>query len=421
MCTSTSSTDSTRETAGPPSTARGGVTGPILLVLALLSAVAPFATDLYLAAFPEMTEELHASETAVQLSLTAFLIGVTVGQLTFGPLSDRFGRRTPLLVGSVLCVAAGVVTVMAPTVGVLVAARFVQGLGGAAGMVIGRAIIADLAVGKQAARAFSLMMIVGGVAPVVAPLIGGFLVGPFGWRGILSVVLALSVAMLVSIVTVIRESLPPEKRSRRKGDTSSAEQAPSILRNRQFVSYSVAFAFAFAVLMGYISASPFLYQDMIGLSSSQYGLTFGANSLCLVCVSALSARLVATHAVRDLMRIGLLVMSSATIVFAILVATSAPSWSLAIPLVAVVGSLGLVLGNGTALALSSAGARAGRASAVIGALQFGIAAVVSPLVSIKGSATAAPLAIVMIVAAAVSLCAFTIAGRSQTEITEQPV
>ncbi len=160
----TTDTDSVHTPAASLPSRSSSITTPLLLVLGLLSAVAPFATDLYLPAFPQMATELATSATTVQLTLTAFLVGVTAGQLVFGPLSDRFGRVPPLVAGAVLCVIASAVAVFAPNVAVLVAARLFQGLGGAAGMVIGRAVISDLSTGKAAARAFSLMMIVGGVA-----------------------------------------------------------------------------------------------------------------------------------------------------------------------------------------------------------------------------------------------------------------
>ena len=180
----------------PASGARIG--GFLLVTLALLAAAAPFATDLYLPAFPAMVDDLGTGSIGVQLSLTAFLVGVGVGQVMFGPLSDRIGRRGPLLVGTAVYVLAGAATALAPTIGLLVAARFVQGVSGAAGMVIGRAIIADLARGRQAARAFSVMMLVGGVAPVVAPLAGSLLAGPVGWRGLLWIVAAIGALALVA-------------------------------------------------------------------------------------------------------------------------------------------------------------------------------------------------------------------------------
>jgi DHA1 family bicyclomycin/chloramphenicol resistance-like MFS transporter len=247
-----------------------GITGPLLVVLALLSALAPFATDLYLPAFPVMTGDLDTSATAVQLTLTSFLIGIALGQLVFGPLSDRFGRFWPLIIGALVCVAASAVAALAPTVAVLIIARFVQGLAGAAGMVIGRAIISDLAVGAAAARAFSLMMIVGGVAPVIAPIVGSLLVDDFGWRGILWVVGGIAVVMLVAAASVVRESHTTERRHAARLHHQTHGSPLSALKSRTYVGNTLTFGFAFAVMMAYISASPFVYQVMIGLSATGY-------------------------------------------------------------------------------------------------------------------------------------------------------
>ncbi|MGN6408348.1 MAG: multidrug effflux MFS transporter [Curtobacterium sp.] len=411
----TTDTGSTRALAATPTTRQQGITTALLLVLGLLSAVAPFATDLYLPAFPQMTTELQASATTVQLTLTAFLVGVTAGQLVFGPLSDRFGRVPPLLAGAALCVLASAAAVLAPNVGVLVVARLLQGLGGAAGMVIGRAVISDLATGKPAARAFSLMMIVGGVAPVVAPLLGGLLTGPIGWRGLLTIVLGLSVLMLVAVLAVVRETHLRSRRDalraerRATGTTGSPLRA---LRSRTFVGYTAVFGFAFAVMMAYISASPFLYQDMLGLGTVGYGLAFGCNALALMGVSILSAKLTATRSVTGVLALGIVLVLASTVAFALLVVTSAPVFWLAVPLFTAVGSLGLVLGNATALALGAVPQAAGSASAVLGALQFGLAALVSPLVSIGGEGTAAPLAVVMLAAAVVAVVAL-VAARGR--------
>ncbi len=411
----TTDTGSIRAHAATPTTRQQGITTGLLLVLGLLSAVAPFATDLYLPAFPQMTTDLQASATTVQLTLTAFLVGVTAGQLVFGPLSDRFGRVPPLLAGAALCVAASAAAVLAPTVGVLVVARLLQGLGGAAGMVIGRAVISDLATGKPAARAFSLMMIVGGVAPVVAPLLGGLLTGPIGWRGLLGIVLGLSVLMLVAVLAVVRETHLRSRRDalraerRASGATGSPVRA---LRSRTFVGYTAVFGFAFAVMMAYISASPFLYQDMLGLGTVGYGIAFGCNALALMGVSILSAKLTATRSVTGVLTLGIALVLASTVAFALLVVTAAPVFWLAVPLFTAVGSLGLVLGNATALALGAVPQAAGSASAVLGALQFGLAALVSPLVSIGGEGTAAPLAVVMLAAAVVAVVAL-VAARGR--------
>ncbi len=394
--------------AAAPTTTRG-ITTALLLVLGLLSAVAPFATDLYLPAFPQMTTELHTSATTVQLTLTAFLVGVTAGQLVFGPLSDRFGRVPPLVAGAALCVLASVAAVLAPNVGVLIVARLLQGLGGAAGMVIGRAVISDLASGRAAARAFSLMMIVGGVAPVVAPLLGGLLTAPLGWRGLLTIVLGLSVAMLVAVLAVVRETHLRSRRDALRAERAGSGSPVRALRSPAFIGYTAVFGFAFAVMMAYISASPFLYQDMLGLGTVGYGVAFGCNALALMGVSILSAKLTATRSVVGVLSVGIGLVTASTVAFGLLVVTGAPVFWLAVPLFTAVGSLGLVLGNATALALGAVPSAAGSASAVLGALQFGLAALVSPLVSIGGSTTAGPLAVVMLAAAVVSVVALLLA------------
>ncbi|MGA1813975.1 multidrug effflux MFS transporter [Frondihabitans sp. 4ASC-45] len=392
-------------------TGHKGLTPGLLVVLALLSALAPFGTDLYLSAFPVMTRELDTSATAVQLSLTAFLIGIAIGQLVFGPLSDRFGRLRPLLIGAVICIAASAVAALAPTIGILIAARLVQGLTGAAGMVIGRAIISDLAVGKAAAKAFSLMMIVGGVAPVVAPLVGSLLVSSIGWRGILWVVFGIVAVSAIAVAAVVRESHTPERRAAAVSAAAAGSSGLRDLRSRVFVGNTLAFAFAFAVMMAYISASPFVYQTMIGLSAPQYGLLFGLNAVGLVAMSAISAKLAATRPERSLVGVGLALILVATLAVLALVLLGAPTAWLPVPLFVAVTSLGLVLGNATALALSAVPRAAGTGSAVLGALQFALAALVSPLVGLGGEHTALPLAIVMVAAAVIAVASFALAAR----------
>ena len=216
------------------------ITTPLLLVLALLSAVGPFATDLYLPAFPEMTGDLHTSATAVQLTPDGIPAGCDTGTAGLRPTVRPLRPREAAPRRRRAVRRRGCCRRTRPNVGILVAARFAQGLGGAAGMVIGRAIISDLSTGKRAAQAFSLMMIVGGVAPVIAPMVGGFLVGPIGWRGILVVVLAISVVMLIAVAGVVRETLPREKRDAHAAE-DDAQSAWTTLRNPAFLGYCCAF------------------------------------------------------------------------------------------------------------------------------------------------------------------------------------
>ena len=393
--------------------ARNGVTPALLVVLALLSALAPFATDMYLPAFPTMTGDLNASATSIQLTLTAFFVGLAAGQLVFGPLSDRVGRIRPLVIGSILLILASVATALAPTVAVLIAARFVQGLTGAAGMVVGRAIVSDLAVGKPAARAFSLMMVVSGIAPVVAPFVGSLLVGPIGWRGVLWVVTGLSVLMLTAVLLVVRESHPAARRAHARLRAAGEASPLRALRSRAFIANTVTFIFSFAVMMAYIAASPFVYQVMIGMDPVAYGITFGVNALGLVGASALSARLAQAMGPARVLRIGITVMMISTGGLFVLVVAGAPAVVFIAPIFFAVLSVGLMLGNATALALAAVPRAAGSASALLGAAQFALAALVSPLVTIAGENTALPLAITMLGCAIIALLGLIIARNSR--------
>ena len=287
--------------------------GPaMLLTLALLAAVAPFGIDLYLSAFPAMTVDLATTATGVQLSLTAFLVGAGVGQVIFGPWSDRAGRMAPLLTGLSLFLAASIVAVIANSIGMLVFARLVQGLGGAAGMVIGRAMILDRDEGREAARALNLMMMIGGVAPVVAPLAGSLLADSIGWRGLLAIVGVLGLVSLVATLLFVRESLPKSVRTARVRDDERG--AWRGLLTRGYLGHVLAFGFGMAIMMSYISASPFVYQDMIGLSTEQYGLAFAVNAIGMVLAAGISARLPRRFATRTLATAGLSVSLAAVLV-----------------------------------------------------------------------------------------------------------
>lgn len=390
---------------------RGGtvVTPALIGTLALLSAVAPLGTDLYLSAFPGMTADLSTSATGVQLTLTAFLVGAGAGQLVFGPLSDRLGRRGPLLLGLLVFLATSVGAVIAPNVELLVAARFLQGLSGAAGMVIARAVIADTSRGAAAARVLSLMMLVGGIAPIAGPFLGSLLAPVIGWRGLLAIVAALGLVSLPLAWLFVRETNPPAVRAARAQVRRDGEVTGRLL-SRAYLGNAVAYAFAFATMMAYISASPFLYQTMIGLGQVEYGLAFAANALALAIVGAVNARLVGRFDAALLTRIGLTVNLLAIVAIVVIAFSGLPPVWLAAPILLAVAPLGLILGNTTALALDAAPGRGGSASAWLGALQFVLAGVVASLVGLGGETTAIPLALTMLAASLIAVAGFLVAG-----------
>ncbi|MFV0285192.1 MAG: multidrug effflux MFS transporter [Demequina sp.] len=389
-----------------------GITTALIATAGVLAAAAPFATDLYLPAFPVMTQELEASTAAVQLSLTAFLVGAGVGQLVFGPVSDRLGRRGPLIAGATLFVLSSAAAAAAPSIALLVAARLIQGLSGAAGMVIGRTVIADLARGPQAARAFSALMIVGGAAPVVAPVAGSLLVEPLGWRGLLWIVAGLGIVSLIAVLVVVPETHPRSVRV--AAGQASVRAGLRELATRQYMGAAVAFAFAFATMMAYISASPFLYQGLMGLGTVAYGILFGVNALVLMVVSGVAMSLTGRFWVRRLARLGLTLNLAAILVLAAMVVAHVSALWLIAPIVVAVGSLGFVFGTVTAMAMDAVPDAGGAASAVLGFLQFALAGLVAPLVGLGGESTAVPLAITMLVASIVASAAFSLTAETAT-------
>jgi len=375
---------------------------PTIVVLALLTAIAPLATDMYLPALPIMVGDLDSSASGIQLTLTTFLVGLALGQLVIGPLSDQFGRRGLLIAGTVVCALAGVVCAFAPTSGVLVAARFVQGFSGAAGIVLSRAVIADQARGARAAKLFSLMMVISGVAPVVAPLLGGTLVGAVGWRGIFWILTAVAVLMVLGVLAVVPESLPAGHRQR-GGLAATARAAREVLGDRVFLGYTLTFAFAFATMFAYISASSFVYQNVLGLSTVQYSMAFAGNALGLVAASAVSGGLVGRVSPLTMLRAGVGVLVVASAALLVVVLAGASRWGVLVLLFVAVSSLGFVMGNATGLATGRVPRNAGTGSAVLGALQFGLGALVSPVVGLAGESDARPMAVTMVVVAALSL------------------
>ncbi|MDX5312236.1 MAG: multidrug effflux MFS transporter, partial [Rhodococcus sp. (in: high G+C Gram-positive bacteria)] len=348
---------------------------------------------------------LGTSTVGIQLTLTTFMAGLGVGQLVVGPLSDGWGRRRLLLAGTVVLALSSALCATAPTVEVLIAARLIQGFSGGTGIVLARAVIADRSRGNEAARLFSIMMIIGGVAPIVAPLLGGVLLGPIGWRGIFWVLTGLAVVMVVAVLTVVPETLPPERRHS-GGLATLARNFGTVIGNRQFVGYAATFALGFGAMFSYISASPFVVQEVLGMTPGQFSLIFAVNSVGLVAGNIVNTRLIGRFEVRNLLRYGVAQMLAAGIllVLAVLVADTA-RWLVLPLLFLVVSSLGFVMGNATALAQGQVPKTAGTGSAVMGASQFGLAALVSPLVGLGGEDTALPMALAIAISAALSMTA----------------
>lgn len=395
----------------PENTAAQPFPARLIAVLALLAAVAPLAIDMYLPAFPEMAAEFGTGASAIQLTLTTFLLGMGIGQLVFGPLSDRFGRRPLLLIGSLACAVFSAASAVAPTVELLAGARFVQGFAGAAGIVLGRAIISDRAQGAAAAKLFGLLVVINAVAPIVAPLVGGVIITNAGWRAVYWVLAGLSVLMFLAVLFVVQETHPAELRTQ-GGAAAMLRDAREVLRNRRYVGYTLAYAFAFGVMFAYIAASPFVLQNVHGISMGWYAVAFTANAVGLVVGSIANNAIVGRFGSGPTLRIGLALMTATSVVMLISAVLGPVVWVTLIALWCTMTSLGLVIANATTLALGEAQRAAGTGSALLGALQFLLAAAIAPLVGIGGENTAIPMAIAMVVSAVVALGSMVLLTRT---------
>lgn len=394
------------------------VTASLMSMLALLSAIAPFAIDMYLPAFPQMLQDLNTTAPALQLTLTAVMLGLAVGQLVIGPMSDQFGRRKLLIIGAFICMIASILCAIAPTVEFLIGARFLQGFAGAAGVVLSRAIVADSARGAHAAKLFSILMTVGGIAPVLSPLAGSGVIAIAGWRGVFWSLAILNLVMLIGSIVIVKESLPKSRRSS-GGFQGLITNAGRILGNRFYVGYTLAFAFSMAAMFGYIAASPFVLQNILGLDQTAFAFVFALNAFGLTLTSILSVKLVDRLGPARMSYIGLtgLVIFSAALLAVILLG-STPLLPTLLLMFLAMASLGFVFGNTAALATEQAREHAGSASAIMGALQFTLAALASPLVGLAGESSALPMSIVMLAAAVIALVSMVVLTRGSRAISD---
>src|SRR4051794_6931391 len=400
--------------ASPASPGETPIRWPLVLVLASLGAVAPVATDLYLPGLPAMGESLGAGPSGVQLTLTAFLVGLAFGQLFMGPVSDHFGRRRPLVASATVCVVAGVVCALAPSLPVLLAGRLLQGFSGAGGMVIGRALVADLVTGRAAAKALTLMITVGGVAPVLAPLVGSLLAQPVGWRGMLWTVAGLCSLMLLGVLLVVPETHPVEARAEHRGAPPLAG-IRRVLTIRAYRGQIAVSALSFAVLMAYISSSPFVYQNVVGLSEVEYGVAFGINAVGLISAGWVASRLVDRWSPRQVLSAAIGTQLAAVLTYLVLAVADAPTWTLPVPIFVAVASNGGIMGNSAALAMSLVRPVAGAGSAVLGFTTFATGALVSPLVGLGGKGSAVVPALVMAAACSLSFALSRSSGRPDAQ------
>ncbi|MFI5496229.1 Bcr/CflA family multidrug efflux MFS transporter [Actinoplanes sp. NPDC051859] len=390
--------------------------GPLLVVmLGLVTAIGPLSLDMYLPAFPAIAADLHVQPTSVQLSLTTCLIGLALGQLVCGPLSDRWGRRRPMLLGVGAYAVCSLLCALAPSAPLLAGTRLLQGFAGGVGVVVARAIVRDLYSGVEAAKFFSQLTLIFGVAPIAAPLLGSAVLKVTSWHGIF-VVLGVIAALLTALLAWrMPETLPEDRRSP-GGLRDTARTARSLLADRVYVGYTLAQSFVFAAMFSYLSGSPFVFQDGYGMSPTLFSVLFGVNACALIGLSQANGRLLDRFAPRGLLRTALVTQALAG-VLVLVAALLGALIALAAGLFVMVGVIGMVMPNATALALDRHPDRAGTAAAVMGGIQSVIAALAAPLVGLSDPGKGVPMAAAVLtfaVAALLAMLLLTVQSRRTT-------
>ena len=379
-----------------------------VLILGGLSALGPLSTDMYLPALPTISRGLGGTMAQTQLTLSAGILGLALGQVIAGPISDTRGRRGPLLVGLVAYAFASLLCIVAPSIAALTVLRFVQGLAGASGIVIALAIVNDLYTGLVQARFFALLMQISGLAPILAPMIGSQLLTFTSWRGVF-VTLAIIGVMLFLAAFSLGETLPLDRRQG-GGRLALFHTFRDLLTDRRFVGYALASGFAFAAAIVYISVSPFILQNIYGFLPQRLGLVFGINALGLVIMAQIGARLVGRVAPQTLLTWGLVANTVGGLSLLGVVLSGVGLVGVLPSLFVIVASLGLIAPNATALALANT-RTAGSASALLGVLQFSIGALTAPLVGLGGTTTAVPMAATIVMFGIAALVTFIVLCR----------
>ena len=387
----------------------------LLLALALLSATAPFATDMYLPTLPAVGAEFGAPDSVVQLTLSGFFVGMALGQLMVGPISDVIGRRRLLIAGAIVALVASAIAALSPSIAIFVAARFLQGLGGGACVVLARAMVPDLLSGREAAKTYSLLMAILAIAPAVAPIVGGLLAEPIGWRGIYWVLTGLHAVQLLVVLKIV-----PETGGQSPGGQGATGQRfltrvlsnyATVLKSPRFWGFLTAMAFAFASMFCYIAASSFVFQQEFGLSPRGYAAVFALNALGMCVGSFVNSRCIDKFGTKKVMLGGLCLALLGNVLLLIAVLSGAGLVWIILALLLCISPNGVIMGNSTAMATGLMRTRAGSVTAIMGFGQSVLAAVVGPLMGLGGN-TAVVMSLGMSACIAIAAAGAVLATRS---------
>lgn len=393
------------------------MTSWILFGLGSMQVLGPLSTDVFLPAMPELANDLHINASLAQISISAFTIGMGLGQLVLGALSDRFGRKPLLLLGVVLMIISSALAGFAPTIETLAVCTALMGLSSAAGAVVGRAVASDLTQGPEAAKTFALLGMLSGVGPIAGPIAGVALMALTGtWRGIFWGMALFTVAVLVLVIMSVPETLAPEKRHA-GGISSLIQHARGVLRNKTFIMFSLPLWFSFGAMFAYIASSPFIVQHILGMSAVAYTVAFGVNGIGLLIAGLTTAALVKRIKQQYVAVIGvsMLVMGGIALLAITLTGEITP-WAVLPTLFVVASSFGFLFGPTVGLAVSEVRNSAGTALAISGAMQFIFAGIAAPISGLGGGDSLMPFAIIVFVFGGIAAVSLAIGIRSHRAV-----
>ncbi|MGM0922252.1 MAG: multidrug effflux MFS transporter [Bacillota bacterium] len=369
----------------------------LALLLGSLALLGPFTIDMYLPSFPTIVKEYSTTASLVQISLTTCLLGLGLGQLIIGPMSDVLGRRKPLLIFLIMYLLASVVCAFAPNIYFFIVARFLQGFAAAGGLVISRAIVRDVYSGRELTKFFALLMVVSNLGPIMAPIAGGGILFFTNWTGVFIVLACIGMVLFLIISLKLEETLPIEKRIP-SNFIQVLKNFGSLLKDRQFTGYALTQGFIIAGIFAYVSGIPFVYQNIYGVSPQVFSLLFGVNGIALIIGSQLVGRYSDVIPEKTFLKIGLILSNTAGAVLLGALLIKAPLFAIAIPIFFLVSCIGIIATTSFSLAMESQGHIAGSASALLGVLPFILGSLTAPLVGIAGEYSAIPMGVTIFLA-----------------------
>ncbi len=383
----------------------------LILILGTLVALGPLSIDMYLPAFPEIAANFGVSISEVELSLASFFAGIALGQLFYGALTDRFGRKPPVYLGLTVFCIASIACAFAENMGTLIALRFVQALGGSAGMVVSRAMVRDLFEPREGAQVFSILMLVMGLAPMLAPLMGSYVSVHFGWQAIFIFVAVMSAISFMAILKFLPETKLPDPSVKLR---QSLRHYLRVFEDRNFVRFALTGGISQAGMFAYISASPKVFLDHFGISPVHYGWLFGLNALGLILLAQLNARLLKKRHPDEVLRIIIFIVFCLSMLLLLAGFMDWGFWGLVIPLFLYLSMLGMTFPNTVALSLAFQGRQAGSASALLGTMQFVFAAMAAGAVSFWSTSSALSMATVIAICGTLAISCYLLLAPKPT-------